>query len=264
MITKPFYTGTPSGIRPAGRSDKNYHMGKVGVIEDPEHPRMRISQKIGAVVLSYNKAWMIQRFFASLGEQMARPSQVIIVDDASSDGTPQILRALFSKYPAVRLPRNRGQSYCRNIGARSIKTDYIIFLDGDIEMHPNMLDAMEKALDANPDASIAYCHYDRVGSRTDPVRAEPWSPERLLQVNYVSMISMIRRKDMPVPPMDEALKRYEDWDLWLRMMKNGKKGVMIDQVLFTAHYQKTDLSGMGESVDWRRIVEDKHGIPHLV
>lgn len=260
LITKPFYTGAPSGIRPQNASDRNYRMGKVGVVEDPEYPRMRISQKIGAVILSYNKAWMIQRFFASLEEQTARPCQTIVVDDASTDGTLQILRALFSKHPAIRLPRNRGQSYCRNLGLRSVLTDYVIFLDGDIVMHPSMLDAMEKTLDAHPEVSIAYCHYNREGSRTDPVRAEPWNPDTLLKRNYISMVSMVRRKDMPDPPMDEALKRYEDWDLWLRMMKNGKKGLMIGQVLFTAHYQKGDLSGAGESAEWRQVVEKKHGL----
>lgn len=212
------------------------------------------------MVLSYNKAWIIGWFFASLEAQTRRPDRIVIVDDASTDWTQEILQTQLARYLAIRLPMNRGQSHCRNIGVRSLNTDYIVFLDGDVEMAPHMLQAMEQALDADPGVSIAYCHYDRVGSRIDPVRGLPWDPMKLLEGNYISMVSMVRAKDLPDPPLDEGLRRYEDWDLWLRMMKAGKRGVLVPEVLFKAHYQSSDLSGSGESIDWRVVVERKHGI----
>ncbi|HEU4338755.1 MAG TPA: glycosyltransferase, partial [Planctomycetota bacterium] len=166
----------------------------------------------------------------------------------------------FGRYPTVRLPANVGQAAARNVGVRCLKTKYVLFLDGDVIMKPHMIEAMEKVLEGNSDVSIAYCHYDRHGSRTDHVRSNPWDPKRLMSVNYISMISMVRKEHLPTPVMDETLRRYEDWDLWIRMMKSGYCGQLINEALFTAHYRKGDLSGTGESDEWRKIVEKKHGV----
>jgi hypothetical protein len=141
-----------------------------------------------------------------------------------------------------------------------VKGDYTVFLDGDLEMKPEMLQVMEEQLNSNPKASIAYCHYERVGSRVDRLSAKPWDVTALRDMNYISMVSMVRTKDLPKPPLDENLRRYEDWDLWLTMAEKGKTGVMIDKVLFQAHYQPGDLSGTGESGSWYGIVKKKHGL----
>jgi len=218
-------------------------------------------RRLSAVVLSYNKEWVIRPFFASLQKQTRKPDQVVVVDDASTDRTSEVLVKEFHQYQIIRLPENRGQSAARNVGFHATSGDYIIFLDGDIIMKPDMLAAMERVLENVPNASIAYCHYDRSGSRRDHVRSFPWDADRLKRENYISMVSMIRRKDMPSPPLDESLRRYEDWDLWIRMMKAGKRGALVDQVLFVARYQPDDLSGSGESIQWREIVEQKHGLP---
>ena len=218
-------------------------------------------KKLSAVILTYNKADVLQVFLESLGKQTRRPDETILVDDASTDGTQELLRSSCSQWPIIQLPKNKGQSHARNIGLRAVHGQYVIFIDGDLEMKPRMLEVLEKRLDDSPDISIAYGHYDRCGSRTDNVKAIPWNPKELLMRNYISMISMVRRKDLPIPAFDEKLHRYEDWDLWLRMMKNGKKGAMVDYVLFTAFYKPEDLSGGGESQMWAKIVAQKHGLP---
>lgn len=215
---------------------------------------------VGVVILSFNKRWILPQFFESLAAQTRKPDKAIIVDDCSKDGTPELLRVAYWRYPTIRLPKNLGQGAARNIGVRCLKTTFVLFLDGDIVMEPDMIEAMESSLLANPETSIAYCHYKREGSRTDDVKSMAWNPDHLKLVNYVSMISMVRREHLPTPVMDESLRRYEDWDLWIRMMKAGRSGILVDRALFTAHYQKGDLSGTGESEEWRRIVEKKHGL----
>lgn len=216
---------------------------------------------ITAVVLSYNKARVFSRFIRSLMRQTILPSQLIVVDDASTDGTQELIKTLPGSWTRLYLPSNRGQSYARNFGAEHATKDYIIFLDGDIEMNRTMLATMYHALRKNPRASIAYCHYNRAGTRVDHVRAIPWHPMALRRMNFVSAMSMIRRTDMPIPPFDEQLRRYEDWDLWIRMANAGRKGVLINKVLFTAFYTIQDLSGTSESMGWYRKVLAKHGLP---
>src|SRR5262245_54172549 len=124
-------------------------------------------KKLSAVVLSYNKAHIFGKFVDSLHAQKRVPDQVIVVDDASTDGTGELLGRLCNGWHTIKLYQNRGQSKARNLGFERGTGDYTIFLDGDLEMHPEMLGAMEEALERRQDASIAYCHYERIGSRVD-------------------------------------------------------------------------------------------------
>jgi|FLYN01.1.fsa_nt_gi glycosyltransferase involved in cell wall biosynthesis len=216
---------------------------------------------VSAVVLSYNKARTLERFFASLEAQTRFPDEILIVDDASTDGTGELLRKRFSLYKTLFLEQNGGQARARNLGLQRTNGEYAVFLDGDVVMTPHMLELLEKALDTHPDASVAYGHYERTGSQKGIILAEPWNAGKLEVMNFVSAVSMVRRKDLPIPTFDESLRRYEDWDLWLRMGRAGRKGILVDEVLFQAVYFPEDLSGLGESETWRRVVARKHRIP---
>jgi len=215
---------------------------------------------VGAVVLTYNKAWILREFVDSLRCQNRRPDEVIVVDDASTDGTRGELSALPASWLRLLLSRNVGLPKARNLGFRYASCDYVIFLDADIVMEPDMLESMARALDSNPEASFAYCHYLRQGTRRDPVRSRPWDAAALQRENYISAISLVRRAHLPQPPFDETLRRYEDWDLWLRMAVAGRTGVLVDRALFTAWYRPGDLSAAGESPEWYRRVLAKHGL----
>ncbi len=219
---------------------------------------------LSAVVLSYNKAWVFDRFHASLDRQTRPPDQVIVVDDASTDGMQTRLPSLPASWAVVRSATNEGQSRARNVGFEHATGDHLIFLDGDIEMAPDMLSVLEEALERDPGASIAYGHYARAGSRLDHVHAIAWDAAVLRHRNYISTISLVRRTHLPRPPFDPELRRYEDWDLWIRMSQSGARGVFVDRVLFTAHYRPGDLSGTGESLAWYHRVLDKHSLRALV
>lgn len=215
---------------------------------------------IGAVVLTYNKSWILRKFWSSLRNQTRPPDRIVVVDDASTDGTQDRLDSLLGQCEVVRLPENKGQSFARNEGFARIREDFLIFLDADVELDPGMLRDLADALDRHPEAAVAYGHFRRCGSRTDDVRSSPWDPAKLHLMNYVSTMSLARRKDLPRPPFDPELRRYEDWDLWLRLAREGKRGVLVDRVLFLAHYRAEDLSGSGESIEAYNRVRKKHGL----
>ena len=119
---------------------------------------------------------------------------------------------------------------------------------------------MEVELADHPEASFTYCHYDRTGAISGKVLAKPWDFNTLKRGNYISPMSLVRRDHLPDPCFDPELERYEDWDLWLRMGKVGRQGRLIDETLFTAHYQAGDLSSKGESQDHFFAVKQKHGL----
>ncbi len=212
---------------------------------------------IGAVILSYNKAYIWERFWNSLVGQTRPPDQVVIVDDGSDGGTGFLEEAARVGARIIKTPRLR-QSAARNTGLSHIKTDLVIFLDGDLLLQSNMLGRMEVELDSHPDVSFVYCPYDRTGSQAGRIDAHEWNTELLKRGNYISPMSLTRRPHLPDPCFDVEFDRYEDWDLWIRMAKSGRKGKLINEILFCAYYRPGDLSARGDDRDWFFRLKAKH------
>src|SRR5437016_6148715 len=95
---------------------------------------------VSAVVLTYNKAWIVRECLASLRCQSRQANEVIVVDDASTDDTRSELANLPASWLRLTQRKNGGQSRARNIGFRYATGDYLVFIDGDVVMESDMLE----------------------------------------------------------------------------------------------------------------------------
>ncbi|MCY1160111.1 MAG: glycosyltransferase, partial [Citricoccus sp.] len=126
---------------------------------------------------------------------------VIVVDNASTDGTPEAVDAAFPSVRVIRLGRNRG-AVARTIGVRAATTDYVAFADDDSWWAPGALAEAERLFDAHPGigllaASIAVGPGDRPDPINDVLAESPLglSPTgvgpRLL--GFVACAAVVRR-----------------------------------------------------------------------
>ena len=126
--------------------------------------------RASVIVPVYNGAAVIEGCLGSLDRQTLEPSdyEVIVVDDGSTDGTPQIVEGIITSARAsirfVQRPANAGPAAARNAGLREATTEVIAFTDADCEVAPDWL---ERALEV-----LASSDAVAVEGRTDP-KGEP-------------------------------------------------------------------------------------------
>jgi glycosyltransferase involved in cell wall biosynthesis len=110
--------------------------------------------KVSVVIPLYNKAAYIARAVASVAAQTHRDLELIVVDDGSTDGGADIVRAYDD--PRVRLisQPNAGVSAARNRGVVEARSDWVAFLDADDEWLPEFLQTVIDLRARYPDAGM--------------------------------------------------------------------------------------------------------------
>lgn len=184
----------------------------------------KMEQKMISVVIpTYNRKEKLSDCIQSVLAQSYRNIEVLVVDDASSDGTEEIFqnvsdpRLLYFRYET-----NRGACYARNYGAERAKGEFLAFQDSDDKWHSDKLEKQYGFL-RSADADMCFCGMNRVsasGSRFYyPVH--PFTPEHgveeFLAENRASTQTMLMYKRVwEQLRFDEDIRRYQDWDFGIR------------------------------------------------
>lgn len=110
---------------------------------------------VSVIMPCHNNAVHIQASIGSLLAQTRPPQEILVVDDASADDTPQLVEALATKHPSVhliRLSTHGGAYVARNAGLAAARAPYVAFHDADDYAHPERLARQLAPLEA--DASV--------------------------------------------------------------------------------------------------------------
>lgn len=134
-------------------------MGRMGVpaATGPQHP-----PAVSVVVPTFNRANLLPRALASVAAQTYRDLELIVVDDHSSDRTPEVIAGFAggaggAAVRTVRHERNRGHSAALNTGIAAARGRYVAFLDDDDAWLPTKLAAQVAVLDrAPPEVGLVY------------------------------------------------------------------------------------------------------------
>ncbi|PPK67346.1 glycosyltransferase [Actinokineospora auranticolor] len=139
---------------------------------------------ISVVLCSLNGAEGVDRCLTALAAQTARPAQITVVDDGSTDSTGDVARA--HGVGLVRHPVNRGVAAARNSGIAASTGSIIAFVDDDCEPHPTWLAGIAQVWSEVDDDVVG------VGGRVRPT-GEP------------GYLLGFHRRHNPLEPLDEAL-----------------------------------------------------------
>ena len=231
---------------------------------------------ISIVIPTYQHAATLPMCLDALFSQTYKNIQVIVVNDGSTDGTDSVVQPYLDRIVYI-VQENAGSNPARNRGWEEATGAYIIFCDADVRMKPDMLQKLVDALEKNPEASYAYSA-SKFGWKT--FGAVAFSDERLRTRNFIHTSALIRADDFP--GFDNAIKRLQDWDVWLTMLASGKRGVLVTELLFEVEVDGDSRIGSSwmpsfvYKVPWgmigwappqvrkyedaRRIIMKKHGL----
>lgn len=117
-----------------------------------------MSNQITIVIPAYNRAHTLPRTLLSVEKQTVAPARVVLVDNASTDGTFSLMSDWASRQTGfeVLLLREEKAGACaaRNCGLREVETEFVMFFDSDDEMLPSHVEDFSKAIARNPGADI--------------------------------------------------------------------------------------------------------------
>ena len=202
--------------------------------------------KVSIVTPCYNQGRYVGRTIESVRAQTFTDWEHVVVDDGSTDNSAAVIETFAACDPRLRLIRqpNGGASKARNSGfaACSSSSDYLLFLDSDDCLEPEMLAMIVRYLDARTDVGLVYCACvyidsdDRVTGKKEMIRYAParsgvfgvreLPPDRpetpfvsvFAYAGFVPSVAVLRRSVYELTQgWDEGLPGAEDTDLFLHM-----------------------------------------------
>lgn len=180
--------------------------------------------RVSVILPTLNRAGLLAQAIDSVLAQTFASFELIVVDDGSTDRTPDLLAAYAGHITLLRQP-NRGVSAARNRGIAASSGDLIALLDSDDYWLPEKLAHQVAFFDNHPGQMICQTEetWIRNGARVNPRRRHAKSGgmifEKSLPLCLISPSAVMLRKSMldEVGPFDECLPACEDYDLWLRI-----------------------------------------------
>jgi len=185
--------------------------------------------RVSVIIPTRNRRGFVVEAIESALAQTYRNFEVIVVDDGSTDGTHEAIKAHQDEIKYVHLEGNGGAARARNIGLMHSRGQYVAFLDADDLMLPHHLADLTSIIDADPEIGLvagSWQYLDEKGRRL-PYEVSHERPrfdvESWLYSSPLVICGVLVSREWvrDVGGFDESLERAEEWDLWLRLAHAG-------------------------------------------
>jgi glycosyltransferase involved in cell wall biosynthesis len=206
--------------------------------------------QVGVIVTTHNCGAYAAEAIASVADQTIRNLEVVVVDDASTDGTAEAIRSVLAdgrdpRFRFEELKSNRGQAGAVRCGLASIRAPFVSILDGDDLWHPSFVERHLAAhLNTDFPVGFTYCDCHFINGTSELLTGTAWWFNRPL--THVPDRS-VDRSSVPVIDADKGLAHYscnpaltlhEDWTpTW---SSNSMASMMFRRDLLELVFPATD------------------------
>ncbi len=115
-----------------------------------------MKELVSAIITTHNRIDLLPRAIKSVQEQTYPSIELIVVDDASSDGTNEYCHKQSLQYMHIPKEESKGGNHARNLGVLAAKGEYIAFLDDDDYWLPTKIEKQMDLIKAK-DCELVYC-----------------------------------------------------------------------------------------------------------
>lgn len=230
------------------------------------------SALVSIIVPTYNRPRLLIEALKSALNQTHQNIEIIVINDAGED-----VRGIVSSFNDTRLiylahSSNKGLPAARNTALRIAKGFYIAYLDDDDRYLPHHIETMVKGL-CEFDYKVAYSDIKYVTNKEEngkiitksrkydrPIHCDF---DYLLIDNNLPPVAVVHEKSCLELTgfFDEALNRYEDWDLWIRLAQNYAFlhiPVITVEYAITEGYTQSITSWSGNFLNGMQLIHDRY------
>ncbi len=190
--------------------------------------------QISVVIPTYNSGALLRQTLDSVLDQTVAPLEIIVVDDGSTDGTPDWIESNYGARVRLIRQRNGGVAAARNMGWRAARGGWVAFLDHDDVWHADKLERLLSA--ATPTTGVVYSRWREVDECGEPLpdavqltKQKWWRGASGSIFGWlfgwrcpiISMSVPIVRRELleQIGGFDSSCVPCDDWDLWLRLAR---------------------------------------------
>jgi glycosyltransferase involved in cell wall biosynthesis len=249
---------------------------------------------ISVVIPAFNREQFIARAIDSVLGQTSPADEIIVVDDGSTDRTPQIVHTYRGRVGLMRIENDgSGPSRPRNVGIAAARSEYITLLDSDDRFDPTLLERHRRLLSLAPHVGLVGSNFCR--DRHNNGRLEPNEPRvvrscgkqdvaagayvipartayaALCSGNFLTSCTgatFPRRVWESVGGFDKTFSPSEDYDFFLRVLRTHDLGY-IDEPLWVYVFHHTNISAANRTGEFRphrcwnrlRLIEREMSLP---
>lgn len=199
---------------------------------------------ISCIVPTFNCKLYIAEALDSILAQTYRPIEIIVVDDGSTDGTPELLERYGDKIIYVKQD-NLGPAAARNLGINMAQGEFIAFLDADDIWRKEKLDRQMAVFTENPELEICMTHIQNfwipeLKHEEERLRNHRFATEL---PGYVCQVLLAKYAVFDrIGLFDPSLRVSEDSDWFHRAREHGVVGKMIHEVMVYRRMHHNNLS----------------------
>lgn len=206
---------------------------------------------VSIVLPLYNCEKTLSTTLQSVVDQSYSSLEIILINDGSSDATAKIGQQWAEQQEMIKYHQqeNQGQTKARNNGAKKATGTYLLFLDADDTLAPSFIEKCVEVAARDNKTKIVYTQSEFTGARKGEWKLPLFDLPAFLLNNCIPITALIRREDFEtIGGFDEQLSFYEDWELWLRMVRAGAEIHRIDETLFYyyQHHQGASVTDLAK------------------
>ena len=182
---------------------------------------------VSVIIPSYNRKPLVSRAIDSVLQQTFRDFEIIVVDDASTDGTGEYLAQKYGKKIVyLYLPQNCGVAEARNEGMKAARSTFIAFLDSDDLWYPQKLQLQMDLFNADDSLGLVYTGFfqtdisgKRISQNTPFLKGMIY--DELICGNRFATSTVIIKKTCTqnIGYFNARYSPAEDYEYWIRICK---------------------------------------------